>query len=171
MQDKLIIGFIFKTEPQYKKAKAALIKHFCDIDYESDTLEFNLTDYYEPEFGQNLNRKFISFKKVISPGKLARIKTLTNRLEKKFSKGGKRAVNIDPGYLNLSKLVLASTKDYAHRIYLDKGIYAEITLIFRNKTFGPWEWTYPDFRTAEYIAIFNQIRQIYTEQIKCGHHI
>ena len=83
-----------------------------------------------------------------------------------MAKGISRIINIDPGYLDLSKLILASTKDYKHRIYLTKGIYAEVTLFYQDKTFCPWEWTYPDYKTGEYIEIFNRIRQIYAEQIK-----
>ncbi len=109
--------------------------------------------------GPGLQRQFISFKKPISPLELVRIKLWCNAVEqRRFSSGGKRCVNIDPGYLTLSKLVLATTKDHQHRLYLGKGIFAEVTLRFRDKTFMKWEWTYPDYCTPEYIAIFNHIR-------------
>ena len=77
-----------------------------------------------------------------------------------------RRINLDPGYVSASKMVLASTKDHAHRIYLGKGIFAEITLRYYQKTFQPWEWTYPDYRTQEYIDLFNQIRKIYMQQLR-----
>lgn len=163
---KLIAGFIFKKEDILNKTKIILERHFGKIDFESQNLPFIHTVYYEKEFGDNLKRIFVSFKKLISPSSLSKIKIMTNRIEKKISVKGKRMINIDPGYLNLSKLILASTKDYKHRIYLNKGIYAEITLFYQNKTFQPWEWTYPDYKTNEYIAIFNQIREIYAKQIK-----
>lgn len=163
---KLIIGFIFKEEPALNKAKVILTRRFGRIDFESTGFPFTYTSYYEGEFGTGLKRKFISFKKLIPPSTLAKIKTAANRIEKALSKAKKRRVNIDPGYLDLSKLVLASTKDYKHRIYLDRDIYAEVTLFYQDKTFKPWEWTYPDYKSGEYIAIFNQIRQIYAEQIK-----
>lgn len=165
-KEKLICGFIYKNKAMYDKAKSLLTKLFGEIDFESRTLAFNYTDYYEKEFGKNLKRKFLSFKKLIPASRLAGIKVETNKIEKMLSHNRRRTVNIDPGYLNFSKLVLASTKDYAYRIYLGKGIYAEITLIFRNRTFSPWEWTYPDYRTPEYISIFNRIREIYAQQIK-----
>ncbi|OGX43889.1 MAG: hypothetical protein A3G38_03040 [Omnitrophica WOR_2 bacterium RIFCSPLOWO2_12_FULL_51_8] len=83
----------------------------------------------------------------------------------------RRLVNIDPGYLDLAKLVLASTKDYRHRIYLERGIYVEITLFYQRKTFNPWEWTYPDYRSREYIEVFNRIREIYKKQLQeCAPH-
>lgn len=163
---KLICGFIFKENDILNKAKAALKMRFGEIDFESQGLRFNLTDYYEEEFGASLTRKFVGFKKLIQPNKLAEIKITTNQLEAGFSKRGSRLINIDPGYVDLSKLVLASTKDFKHRIYLDKGIFAEIALFYQNKTFQPWEWTYPDYRTSGYIGIFNQLRGIYAGQIK-----
>lgn len=129
-------------------------------------MAFDYTDYYNEEFGSPLKRQFISFKKLINPDELAGIKVATNRLEKKLSHNSSRIINIDPGYLDMAKLVLATTKDYKHRIYLSKGIYAEVTLRYENKTFQPWEWSYPDYRTAQYLAIFNQIRQIYSSQIR-----
>jgi len=166
MQDKLIIGFIFKEEAALNKAKSILQKRFGKIDFESQTLAFNHTTYYEKEFGKDLKRRFIAFKKLISPSDLPEIKIYTNKVEKKLSSGSSRLINIDPGYLDLAKLVLASTKDYKHRIYLGKGIYLEVTLFYENKSYRPWEWTYPDYKSAEYIAIFNQIRDIYARQIK-----
>lgn len=161
---KLIIGLIFKDNSVYSRAKAFLVRKFGRVDFESQTLDFTYTDYYEKEFGKGLKRAFISFKKLILPQQLAAIKTITNSLETRLSRNGSRRINIDPGYLELSKLVLATTKDYSHRIYLGKGIYAEVTLFYRRNTFCPWEWTYPDYRTEAYLKIFNRIRQIYIEQ-------
>lgn len=159
---KLIIGFIFKDECAFKKAALLLKRRFGEIDFESDSLPFSHTIYYKAEFGSCLKRKFISFKKPILPASLPQIKIATNKIEKKISRGANRLVNIDPGYLDLAKVVLASTKDYKHRLYLDKGIYAEVTLFYREKSFSPWEWTYPDYASSEYIAIFNRIREIHS---------
>lgn len=163
---KLISGFIFRNEACYEKAKALLRKTYGEIDFESQDLPFNYTDYYREEFGKELLRRFVSFKKLVPADSLAKIKNFTNKIEGRFSKEMRRSVNIDPGFLDLSKLILASTKDYSHRIYLGKGIYAELTLFFKNKTYCPLEWTYPDYRTIEYIAIFNRIREIYARQVK-----
>ncbi|MBL7130877.1 MAG: DUF4416 family protein [Candidatus Omnitrophica bacterium] len=158
---KLFVGFIFAQMDSYLKAKNLLIKRFGLCDFESATFPFIHTDYYEQEFGRNLKRRFIGFKRQILPQDLVRIKRLSRKIEKRLSESGRRTVNIDPGYVSLSKVVLATTKDYKHRIYLNKGIYAEITLFFQNKTFQAWPWTYPDYKTPEYIRIFNQIREIY----------
>ncbi len=165
---KLVIGFIFKEEGILSFAESILKRLFGKIDYESQSLAFTHTSYYEGEFGKNLKRKFISFQKLIRPQNLPKIKINTNITEEKLSKHGLRLINIDPGYLDMAKLILASTKDYKHRIYLDKGIYGEITLFYQNKSFTPWEWTYPDYKTADYIRVFNQIREIYAKQRKKG---
>lgn len=163
---KLIIGFIFKEAGAYLKAKSLLQKRFGRIDFESLPLNFAYTDYYRNEFGEGLTRVFVSFKRLIHLDALSRVKCSTNSLERRLSLNSKRTVNIDPGFLELSKLVLATTKDYAHRIYIGKGIFAEVTLSFVGKTFQPKEWTYPDYSSKEYITIFNTIRQIYAQQIK-----
>jgi len=163
---KLIIGFIFKEEGILNKAKDILITRFGAIDYENKTLDFTHTNYYESEFGSDLKRTFFSFKKLFPPENLPEIKIATNIIEKRLSRGGKRMINVDPGYIDMAKLILASTKDYKHRIYLNKGIYAEITLFYQNNTFAPWEWTYPDYKSAGYIETFNQIRKTYAEQLK-----
>lgn len=162
---KLIAGFIFKEETVFQKARFIVEKYFGSIDFQSQPLNFTHTDYYRKEFGDGLYKRIVSFRKLIPPQKLPEAKILTNKAEKRLSSLRKRRVNIDPGYLDLSKLVLASTKDYAHRIYLNKGIYAEVTLFYRHKSFAAWECTYPDYRTPQYLAIFNQIRQIYSAQL------
>ena len=158
---KLVIGFIYKDEAVFLKAKEKLRKKFGKVDFVSACLDFNYTDYYEAEMGKSLKRRFISFIKLIPIQDLYRVKLYTNRLETKFLAAKSRQVNIDPGYLDLAKLVLATTKDYAHRIFLRKNIFAEITLTFRGNSFSANEWTYPDYRSKEYIDIFNQIRKLY----------
>ncbi|KPK43000.1 MAG: hypothetical protein AMJ78_00055 [Omnitrophica WOR_2 bacterium SM23_29] len=163
---KIFIGFIFARKEVYFKTKRILEKKFGQSDFESQTLPFNHTRYYEKEFGANLKRKFLSFKRLTRPGKLAQIKVVTNKIEQRLNHKGKRQINIDPGILTLSKIILASTKDYKHRIYLAKKIFAEVTLYFQNKSFHAWEWTYPDYKTPEYIQIFNHIRDIYSRQLK-----
>ncbi len=162
---KLIIGFIFKEEPVLDRACGILEKLFGKIDFQSPILPFTYTSFYEKELGSPLRRRFISFKRLVSPQDLPKIKTITNTTEIKLSENSNRRINIDPGYVTEAKLVLATTKDYNHRIYLNRGIFAEITLFFQDKTFQSWQWTYPDYRTKEYIAVFNQIREIYACQI------
>lgn len=164
---KLIVGLIFREEKVYFLVKNILEKKFGRIDFESPNLDFSkYTNYYEEELGKNLKRKFLSFKSLIKPDSIFKIKHFTQKLEKKFSLKEKRTINIDPGYLDFSKLILSTTKDYKHRVYLKDGIYAEVTLYYEKESFRAFDWTYPDYRTSEYIEIFNTIRQIYKEQMK-----
>jgi hypothetical protein len=158
---RLVIGFVYKDEAIFIKARDKLKNKFGGIDFESTPIDFSYTDYYEAEMGKNLKRRFISFRRLVRMQDLYRIKLYTNRLEARFTVYSRRSINIDPGYLDLARLVLATTKDYAHRVFLRKGIFAEITLTFRENSFSPNDWTYPDYRSKEYIDIFNQIRQLY----------
>ncbi|MDQ1318216.1 MAG: hypothetical protein QG588_1873, partial [Candidatus Poribacteria bacterium] len=104
----------------------------------------------------------------IQPEEIVEIKYFTNDVEKEFLLDGssKRQINLDPGYITPAKLILASTKDHIHRIYLRDGIYAEITLQMEGGTFRPWQWTYPDYRSEGYIKIFNEIRELYMQQLR-----
>ncbi|MCM8783477.1 MAG: DUF4416 family protein [Candidatus Omnitrophica bacterium] len=163
---KLIMGMISSKIELFDKIKNVLEQKFGKVDLESDIFPFNKTDYYEQEMGKDLKRKFLSFKKLISPDKIARIKIFTNKLEKRFALNDRRQINLDPGYLTDSKLVLATTKNYYHRIYLEKGIYAEVTLYFKKESFCYFETTYPDYRTFPYIDFFNTVRKIYLGEVK-----
>jgi hypothetical protein len=159
---KLVIGFIYKDEAVFVKAARRLKDRFGRIDFLSDGMTFDCTDYYKKEMGGSLKRRFVSFSRLILISDLFRIKLYTNRLEKRFLEGKSRQINIDPGYLDAAKVVLATTKDYAHRIFIGKGIFAEVTLSYKGNSFLPNEWAYPDYRRKEYIEIFNRIRAAYT---------
>jgi len=163
---KLITGLLSNDPGMFCEARRVLTKAFGPVDSESDVLEFTHTDYYRKEFGDHIKRVFFSFKRHVSCRNAYRAKLTTRRLEKKFISGGKRRINIDPGYLSLAKLVLFSTKDHVHRMYMDKGIYAEVTLRFLKHSFAPWPWTYPDYATREYIDFFNRVRGLYYAALK-----
>lgn len=165
---KLIVGIITANPNLLSGVHHRLEERFGEIDFASRLLAFDFTAYYEDEMGRELQRQFVSFDRLTSPDELAAAKCFSNAVECEFAENRTthRQVNLDPGYISAAKLVLASTKDHAHRIHLRNGIYAENTLKFRKKTFQPWEWTYPDYRTPAYIEIFNHIRQIYLRQLK-----
>ena len=165
---KLAIGCIFQDDEVLRTARAKLVKKFGSVDFESDSVQFTHTDYYTQELGEDLKRRFISFRRLIRPDTLPKIKTFTNYLEQRLSLAGNRRINLDPGYLELSKFILATTNDFKHRIWLGAGVFAEVTLYYQDKSFRCWEWTYPDYRTDAYIQTLNRIRAIYVEQIK-GH--
>ncbi|MBM3248828.1 MAG: DUF4416 family protein [Candidatus Omnitrophica bacterium] len=163
---KLFFGFISKDEVLFLQTERILFKKFGPIDFMSRMIPFDYTSYYNEELGDGLKRKFVSTKRLIAPEKLADIKLFTNKIENKFSFHNKRRINIDPGYVSGGKLVLATTKDYSHRIYLGKGIFAEVTLFYQNGSFHPLQWTYPDYRTKDYIEIFNHLYKTYIERTK-----
>ncbi len=128
-------------------AESALAALFGPITIRSKTLDFDFTSYYEQEMGLNLLRFWTGFEKTVQPERLYEFKLATNNLEQKFASHGKRKVNLDPGILSLHNLILATTKNYAHRIYLGHGIYAELTMIYHSGRYRPLEWTYPDYKT------------------------
>ncbi|MBU1864135.1 MAG: DUF4416 family protein [Candidatus Omnitrophica bacterium] len=162
----LIMGLLYTDEKIAQKTEEIVQKKFGPLLSTNLLYSFHHTDYYTDELGNDIKRKYCSFKKMIKPETLAAIKVITNAIEKKFSRKGKRRVNIDPGYVDLSKLVLASTKDFSHRIYLGKGIFAEITLLFKKGSYTLLPWTYPDYREEETIRYFNTVRNTYHTMIK-----
>jgi len=163
---KLIASIFGANEDRLRRAESLLAQEFGPLDYRSALLPFTHTDYYTPEFGAPLVRVIVAFERLVDPALLPAIKHRTNELEWADAIQGHRWVNIDPGYVSLSKLVLATTKDHAHRIYLGDGIYAEVTLHYQGGTFRPWPWTYPDYASPPYIAIFNVIRSQYHQQLR-----
>jgi len=167
---KLICGVIAADEEVLSAALRELASVYGKIDCESPVIPFDFTDYYEREMGKNLIRRFAAFHNLIDPGALPDIKINTNNIEKKiaavFSETSARPVNLDPGYISASKLVLATVKDFSHRIYLRDGIYGEITLSFKGGAFTHMEWTFPDYRTRPYKEFFEKVRSIYMRQLK-----
>jgi hypothetical protein len=115
--------------------------------------------------GPEIQRFFVSFGRLVDPSTIARIKLETNSVEDAFREEDRRKVNLDPGLLCLSRFTLVTTKDNAHRIPLSDGIYAEVTLIYHKGSFQPLEWTYPDYRSAGYLAILNEVRTLYKAQV------
>jgi hypothetical protein len=163
---KLIVGVFTAREELLGAVRAELCESYGTVDHVSPIWPFDFTSYYAEEFGENLLRQFLTFAELIDPARLPEIKLFTNSLESQLASQGKRQANLDPGYVDLSKLVLATTKNHQHRIYLGRGIYAEVTLRFTRRSFRSWEWTYPDYRTEDYVQFFNEVRATYLEQLK-----
>jgi len=145
------------------EAERRLSLSFGEIESRSETFPFDFSDYYEEEMGQGLVKEFVSFADLIETERLAGIKLLTNDIESELGEivDGKlyRRVNIDPGYVTLGNLVLASTKYASHRIHIGRGIYAEVTLRFYRGSFRELEWTYRDYVTELAINFFNDVRR------------
>jgi len=163
---KLFCGLIAVSTDMMKSATQKLVEKYGSIDNESELVSFDYTDYYEREMGGHLVRKWVSFEDMICQEEIAGIKVYTNSLEDVFASESKRRINIDPGFMALSKIVLASTKDFSHRIYLSSGIYAEITLLYKKGAFHPLEWTYPDYKSQAAADFFVKAREMYYSQIK-----
>lgn len=139
---------------------------FGPADWISPRLLFDRTKYYATEMGWPLHRRFISFKSLIRPDEIVEIKLATNKVEARYSQDGKRRINIDPGYISLERLVLATGKNYTHRIYLSKGIYADLTLIFHRGSFRTLDWTYRDYADPKVTDYFSDVRERYKAQIR-----
>ncbi len=170
---KLIIGILGADEDCCRTAVVAIMDEFGQADFVSDVWAFEQTDYYKEQTGEHILRQFLSIEKLIDPGKLSKIKHKTNKLEQKLAgKVGSelpRPINLDPGIIEPSKLVLATTKNYSHRIYIGQKMYAEVTLIYDKGHWRPFEYTYPDYRQQCYFDFFGEVRNRLVEQLKSKH--
>ena len=168
---KLIIGILAADSNCLSQAMKAVLTEFGGSDLESDTWPFDFTNYYEAELGKKPLRKFVSIEKLVSPGELANIKHRSNAIEKKLAetlatKETPRLVNLDPGLIEPSKLILATTKDYAHRIYIGQQMYAEVTLIYAKGKWNARDHTYPDYKSEKYQNFLTLVRKRLLEQLK-----
>ena len=163
---KLFFGVLHSDDELLKKARDVLQGKYGDIDYESASFDFTITDYYVPEMGSPIYRIFLSHVPLIQPNEIARIKLETIEIEEKLALDGKRKVNLDPGYMDTCKAVLASAKYNGPKIYLDRGIYADLTLYYEKGDFHPYPWSFPDFKTGRYNRPFLRIRELYKAQLK-----
>ena len=170
-QDKLIVGLLAGDDDLLREACRRLTREFGEIDLRSESWSFEATEYYRDELGDDILRQFVSFKALVSPDRLAEIKRTTNDLEQRFCHdlavpSSARTVNVDPGLISLAKLVMATTKDHAHRIYLGQGIHAEVTLRYVDRKWTPWPWTYPDYAARTYHTFFDQVREVLKGQYR-----
>ncbi|MDP2688912.1 MAG: DUF4416 family protein [Deltaproteobacteria bacterium] len=156
---KLVVSLLTGDPTLFSAAATRLKERFGEPDLVSEPFEFGRTDYYEEELGGGLRRKLLAFDGLMDPGELAGIKLFTNGVEAEYSAEGRRRINIDPGYMALEKFVLASCKNFSHRIYIGSGVYAETTLIYEGKGFKTLEWTYPDYGAAQMKALLLEVRR------------
>ncbi|MDZ7830192.1 MAG: DUF4416 family protein [Desulfobacterales bacterium] len=163
---KLIIGLFTNHTRLVQPVFERLQDKFGPIDIISRRFSFNWTDYYEPEMGAGLCRRMTAFGPHINQADLPDIKLYTNAIETDYTAAGKRQINIDPGYLLAERFVLATGKNYTHRIYLGKNIYADLTLIYQNGRFQPLPWTYPDYTEARMREFLTRARSKYLKDLK-----
>jgi len=161
---KLFTGVIYKDFKCFKKVKDILENHFSGIDLESCEIPFVFTEYYNEEFGTPLFRKFISFTDKINPEEISGIKKFTNNIEINMLRDKRRTVNIDPGYISDANVVIATAKNHYHRVPLSGGIYAHIEYVIKNKRLHFLEWTYPDFKSEEYLKFFKELKTLFKQK-------
>jgi hypothetical protein len=162
---KLFIGLIYSHDARVDECIEGLEARLGEIDFKSSEMPFDFTSYYAEEMGGGLSRKIITFKKLIKREQLVDIKIFTNESERKFSAAGNRKINIDPGYIAPEHLILATGKGYYHRPYLGRGVYADLTLVYKHKEFHTLEWTYPDYGSRDLRELFKTLREKYTLQL------
>lgn len=163
---KYFVGALYSDATLLKQAMTQCEIRIGSIDLRSPAFPFDMTDYYESEMGASIQRLIFSFEMLHSPGELSRLKILCNEIEEDLSVDGLRKVNLDIGYMDFHKLVLASAKYNGQKIYLDHGIYADTTLVFESGKFKAQENTFPDFKSGNYDAALQDIRNIYKDQLK-----
>jgi hypothetical protein len=169
---QVVIGIIASRAEDLSAIRKAVADTWGPCDLESPVWPFTFTDYYTREMGADLVRQFVALRDLAEVEGLHRMKLASNDLEARLaaasSSGAARPVNVDPGYVCHSKLVLFSTKDFSHRIYVGDGIYAESTLEWRGREYITHPWTFPDYRTAEYRNFFAEVRVRYVDKLKSG---
>lgn len=158
---KLVVALLLGAKQLLPQIVAPLKQAFGALDMVSPWMDFEYTHYYQSEMGAPLYRRVLVFKRLIDQQQLAHIKCRTNELEQALAVKGQRRVNIDPGYLLYERFVLATGKNYAHRIYIGKGIYADLTLIYQKGAYQPLAWTYPDYKATEMQTFLAKIRKKY----------
>jgi hypothetical protein len=168
---KLFVGVLTSSPEILPELEERLTVLFGLIDTRSELFSFDQTHYYDEEMGTPISRIFLGFEKLIDGSKIAGIKIKTNELEGAIASahpGRMRPVNLDPGYLEESKIILASTKNFFHRILLSEGIYGEVTLHFQNGAWRDFPWTFPDYKSGRYHPYLSSLRNLYRQQLKAS---
>ena len=163
---KLVIGLFMKDRSLFEALVAELVAGFGSLDMVSPWLPFDYTSYYEQEMGAPLFRRLLAFKSLIGQLDLAGVKVATNNLEDQYTRSGRRRVNIDPGYLSYERFVLASGKNFVHRIYIGQKMYADLTLIYQKAAFQKLPWTYPDYADQPIQSFLERVRKKYAVDLK-----
>lgn len=167
---KLIVGILACDESALAISRGVLLDAYGQADLISEIWPFDMTEYYADETGSNMVRQFMAFEDLIDPGRLAAIKHETNRMEQdlvpRLNTPYPRPVNFDPGFIEPSKLVLASTKNFAHRIYIGNHMYAEVTMTYNKGKWETFPFTFPDYKSGRYNTFLNDVRQKLVQQLR-----
>ena len=163
---KLIVALLWSDETALAESIEYLEARWGRTDLEGQDHPFDVTHYYEEEMGSAIRRRLISFQNLVAPESIREAKLVCNEIEDRLAGAMGRRVNLDIGYLDHSKVVLASAKYAGQKIHLGDGIYADMILRYRDGKYRPFEWTFPDFRDGRYDLELNAIRRIYMAQLK-----
>ncbi|MDR1727273.1 MAG: DUF4416 family protein [Acidobacteriota bacterium] len=163
---KLLVAVLWAREDALRESVRRMEAAWGVIDYSGPDHPFDLTDYYEPEMGAGLRRRLVSFRELFPPGRIGDAKCAANGIEDALASGGGRTVNLDVGYLDCNKVVLASFKGAGQKIYLGDGAWADMVARYRDGRYQPFEWSFPDFKDGRYDAELNAVRETYRRQLK-----
>jgi len=156
---KLLVSVIYREEDRFRRVLTRLQGIFGEVERTSGPFPFNLTDYYEREMGAPLHRRFVVLGEPVSRDTLATTKVLLEDLEREYSEDGRRTVNLDPGLVTEENFLLATAKNYSHRVYLKDGVFADLTLVYRKGEYRPLPWTYPDYASLDIRKFLSEVRQ------------
>lgn len=163
---KVFVGALWGDGEAWTRALEAMVAQWGVVDARAAPVPFTFTDYYLAEMGGGLMRELVSFAALVCPGSLPELKLAANRIEAELCRDGRRTVNLDVGYLDYHKVVLASTKAGSHRVYLRDGIWAEMTLMYSKGDFHALPWTFIDFKSGVYNVFLREVRQRYKAEVR-----
>lgn len=163
---KYFIAALYSDAQVLDRAVAIIQKEWGDVDYRSADFPFDVTDYYVAEMGAGINRKIITIKSLYSPTLIVDMKLRCNEIELELARDGNRLVNLDAGYLDHNKILLASAKEAGQKVYIDKGIYADLAGRYKSGKYQSFEWSFPDFKDGRYDKELLLIRKTYMRQLR-----
>jgi hypothetical protein len=164
----LFVGSLFSSDDVFSAAERDLREMFGTVLFKSPAIRWNYSEYYDSELGLPLLRNFLFFETIVDPTCLVEAKLAVMEVERKFSVKDRRQINLDPGYLTLAKAVLASKKNYSHRLNLGRGVFAELELFFRGGRFNPMPYTYADYRDKRFLGFFATARELFKKSLEPG---
>jgi len=172
---RLLVSAIYREEGRFEEVLTSLQARLGPVERTSGPFLFDRTDYYEKEMGAPLYRRFVVMERLVPREALAAAKIGAEELEREFSENGMRTVNLDPGLLTEENFLLATGKNYSHRVYLRDGVFADLTLMYQKGEYRPLPWTYPDFTSPGIRAFLAEVREELREarkreerQFRCG---
>lgn len=154
----LVVSVIYRIESRFDEAARRMGALWGDPERISDPFPFDKTRYYRREMGEPLVRRFFVGRRPVARDTLPEIKVAAETIEREFAEEGRRTVNVDPGFLTAENFVLATGKNFSHRIYLGNGVFADLTLVFREGEYRALPWTYPDYASGEIRAFLGEVR-------------